>query len=67
MRTAKDILRLLRQAVDGLDQTVVMVTHDPIAASSADAVVFLADGSVVDTMESPAADRVAERMTHLEG
>jgi len=65
-RTSKDILRLLREAVDGLEQTVVMVTHDPIAASYADTVVFLADGAVVDTMPSPSPERVAERMTHLE-
>jgi putative ABC transport system ATP-binding protein len=65
-RTGKDILGLLREAVDGLDQTVVMVTHDPVAASHADAVVFLADGVVVDTMTSPSADQVAERMTNLE-
>jgi putative ABC transport system ATP-binding protein len=43
-----------------------MVTHDPIAASYADAVVFLADGQVVDTMTEPSVARVAERMTHLE-
>ncbi len=65
-RTSKDILRLLREVVDGLEQTVVMVTHDPIAASYADTVVFLADGAVIDTMASPSPDRVAERMTHLE-
>ena len=65
-RTSKDILRLLREVVDGLEQTVVMVTHDPIAASYADTVVFLADGAVVDTMASPSPERVAERMTHLE-
>ena len=47
-RTGKDILSLLREAVDGLDQTVVMVTHDPIAAAYADTVVFLADGQIVD-------------------
>jgi putative ABC transport system ATP-binding protein len=67
LRTGKDILRLLREAVDALGQTVVMVTHDPVAASHADEVVFLADGSVVERMHSPSADRVAERMTHLEG
>ena len=65
-RTSKDILRLLREVVDGLEQMVVMVTHDPIAASYADTVVFLADGAVVDTMASPSPERVAERMTHLE-
>jgi putative ABC transport system ATP-binding protein len=57
----------LREAVNGLEQTVAMVTHDPIAASYADAVVFLADGQVVDTMAAPSAERVAARMTHLEG
>jgi putative ABC transport system ATP-binding protein len=64
-RTGKEILSLLREAVDGLDQTVVMVTHDPNAAASADTVVFLADGQIVDTMPNPTADRVADRMTHL--
>jgi putative ABC transport system ATP-binding protein len=67
MRTGRDILRLLREAVDVLDQTVVMVTHDPVAASHADAVVFLADGVVVDRLATPSAERVAERMTRLEG
>ncbi len=67
LRTGKDILGLLREAVDALGQTVVMVTHDPVAASYADVVVFLADGSVVDRLHSPSANRVAERMTHLEG
>jgi putative ABC transport system ATP-binding protein len=66
MRASREILALLREAVDGLEQTVAMVTHDPIAASYADAVVFLADGQVVDTMTEPSVARVAERMTHLE-
>jgi len=66
-RTARDILELLRDAVDALGQTVVMVTHDPVAASYADTVVFLADGRLVDTVNAPTADRVAARMTHLEG
>src|SRR3954466_5298889 len=65
-RASREILALLREAVDNLEQTVAMVTHDPIAASYADAVVFLADGQVVDTMTGPSAARVAERMTHLE-
>ena len=47
-KTGKDILTLLREAVDGLGQTVVMVTHDPNAAAYADTVVFLADGEIVD-------------------
>jgi putative ABC transport system ATP-binding protein len=45
--TSADVLRLLRHAVDGLGQTIVMVTHEPAAAATADRVVFLADGSVV--------------------
>jgi len=65
-RASREILALLREAVDSLEQTVAMVTHDPIAASYADAVVFLADGQVVDTMTQPSVARVAERMTHLE-
>ena len=65
-RTGKDILSLLREAVDDLNQTVVMVTHDPIAAACADTVVFLADGEIVDTMHSPSPELVADRMTHLE-
>jgi putative ABC transport system ATP-binding protein len=65
-RTGRDILHLLREAVDALDQTVVMVTHDPVAASHADTVVFLADGAVVDRLTSPSAEQVAERMTNLE-
>jgi len=65
-RASREILALLREAVDSLEQTVAMVTHDPIAASYADAVVFRADGQVVDTMTEPSVARVAERMTHLE-
>jgi putative ABC transport system ATP-binding protein len=66
MRTGKEVLALLRQAVDDLNQTVIMVTHDPTAAAQADTVVFLADGAIVDTMDGPSSDRVAERMTRLE-
>jgi putative ABC transport system ATP-binding protein len=62
LRTAQGILGLLRELVG---QTIVMVTHDPVAASYADAVVFLADGRVVDTMAAPTAERVADRMTRL--
>lgn len=64
-RTALEILRLLRQAVRTSGQTVVMVTHDPVAASHADRVVFLADGQVAGELAAPTADDVAERMTHL--
>jgi putative ABC transport system ATP-binding protein len=51
--------------VDGLGQTVVMVTHDPVAASYADTVLFLADGRIVDSMTTPTAGDVADRMTRL--
>ena len=56
------MLQFLRSAVDDLGQTVVMVTHDPLAAGYADEVVFLADGRVVDRMPSPTTARVLERM-----
>ncbi len=64
-RAAAEILGFLRHAVDELDQTVVMVTHDPIAASYADAVVFLADGSIVDRMAQPTAQTVLDRVKSL--
>jgi energy-coupling factor transporter ATP-binding protein EcfA2 len=57
-----DILQFMRTAVDDLGQTNAMVTHDPIAASVADRVVFLADGKIVDEMLEPSADRVLDRM-----
>ncbi|WP_329088587.1 ABC transporter ATP-binding protein [Streptosporangium sp. NBC_01469] len=63
--TARDVLTLLREVVDGMGQTVVMVTHDPVAASYADTVLFLADGRIVDIVKAPTAERVAERMTRL--
>jgi putative ABC transport system ATP-binding protein len=61
-RSGAEILGLMRRAVDDLAQTIVMVTHDPTAAAHADRVVFLADGRVVDGMETPTAERVLERM-----
>ncbi|HEX5586998.1 MAG TPA: ABC transporter ATP-binding protein [Acidimicrobiia bacterium] len=61
-RSGSDILQFMRTAVDDLGQTTVMVTHDPIAASVADRVVFLADGTIVDEMLEPSADRVLDRM-----
>jgi putative ABC transport system ATP-binding protein len=63
--TSREVLGLLREIVDATSQTVVMVTHDPTAAVSADRVVFLADGRVAGTLEAPSADAVAERMAHL--
>jgi putative ABC transport system ATP-binding protein len=64
-RTSREVLTLLREIVDATGQTIVLVTHDPMAAAHADRVVFLADGRVAGTLESPSADAVAERMAHL--
>jgi putative ABC transport system ATP-binding protein len=64
-RTSTELLRFLRAAVDDLGQTVVMVTHDPVAASYADRVVFLADGRVVDELAGPSRDSVLETMKRL--
>ena len=61
-RSGADVLAFLRHSVRTLGQTVVMVTHDPVAASYADRVLFLADGRIVDTMNDPTAERVLERM-----
>jgi putative ABC transport system ATP-binding protein len=56
------VLGLLRNAVDDLQQSVIMVTHDPMAAGYADSVVCLADGRVTDTMRSPTAVQLLDRM-----
>jgi putative ABC transport system ATP-binding protein len=61
-RAGADVLEFLRKAVNDMGQTIVMVTHDPVAASYADRIVFLADGRIVDEMREPTADRVLERM-----
>ncbi|MEU2789312.1 ABC transporter ATP-binding protein [Streptomyces sp. NPDC007100] len=61
-RSGAEVLGFLRNSVRELGQTVVMVTHDPVAAAYADRVVFLADGRIVDDMADPTADRVLERM-----
>jgi putative ABC transport system ATP-binding protein len=63
--SARQVLGLLRESVRAAGQTVVMVTHDPLAASYADRVVFLADGQVVGQLQHPTADIVAERMLGL--
>jgi putative ABC transport system ATP-binding protein len=65
--TGAEILSFLRSSVDELDQTVVMVTHDPSAAAYAHRVVFLADGRIVDEMRDPTADRVLDRMKQFRG
>ncbi|RKN10220.1 ABC transporter ATP-binding protein [Streptomyces radicis] len=65
MRSARDVLRLLRESVQEHGRTVVMVTHDPVAASYADWVLFLADGRLAGDMYAPTVDAVAERLAHL--
>ncbi len=64
-RAGAEILSFMRQAVDDLGQTIVMVTHDPIGAGYADRVVFLADGRIVDEMAGPTADSVLDRMKRI--
>jgi putative ABC transport system ATP-binding protein len=64
-KTARQVLGLLRHVVTNMGQTVLMVTHDPIAASYADSVVFLADGQFAGEMHRPTPEAIAERMTHL--
>jgi putative ABC transport system ATP-binding protein len=66
-RASEEILAFMRQAVDDLGQTIVMVTHDPNAAAFADRVVFLADGKIVDELSGPTADTVLDRMKRLGG
>ncbi len=61
-QASAEVLQFLRRAVDHMGQTIVMVTHDPRAASYADRIVFLADGRIVDEMESPTTERVLHRM-----
>jgi putative ABC transport system ATP-binding protein len=63
--TGREVLVLLREVVDENGHTVVMVTHDPVAAAYADRVILLADGQVAGTLEAPSADQVAERLAHL--
>ncbi|MGW3245724.1 ABC transporter ATP-binding protein [Streptomyces sp. NPDC001070] len=61
-RSGGEVLRLLGRAVHGMGGTVVMVTHDPVAAAHADEVVFLADGRLEDRMADPTAEKVLDRM-----
>ncbi|WP_246338802.1 ABC transporter ATP-binding protein [Streptomyces lunaelactis] len=66
-RAGAEVLSFLREAVDRLEQTVVMVTHDPGAAGHSDQVLFLADGRIVDLMQDPTAETVLDRMRLLSG
>jgi putative ABC transport system ATP-binding protein len=65
-RSGAEVLGFLRNSVRELGQTVVMVTHDPVAAAYADRVVFLADGRIVDEVYGPTADAVLDRMKQFD-
>ena len=65
LRTAREVLGAAARPVDGVGQTVVMVTHDPAAAARADRVLVMADGRVAGELHAPTAEQVAERMTGL--
>ncbi len=64
-KASAELLEFLRRAVREFGQTIVMVTHDPMAASYADRVVFLEDGKVIDEMQGPTAESVLDRMKSL--
>jgi putative ABC transport system ATP-binding protein len=66
-RASAEILAFLRRSVDEFGQSVVIVTHDPVAAGYADRALFLADGRVVDEMQAPSAEAVLDRMKSFEG
>jgi putative ABC transport system ATP-binding protein len=66
-RAGAEILEFMRRAVRDLAQTIVMVTHDPVAAAYADRVVFLADGRIVGELAGPTAETVIDRMKQLGG
>jgi putative ABC transport system ATP-binding protein len=66
-RTGAEILSFMRTAVREFGQTIVMVTHDPVAASYADRAVFLADGRIVDDLDEPTADSVIDRIRNIGG
>ena len=65
-RASQELLAFLKAAVMDRGQTIVMVTHDPVGASYADRIVFLADGRIVDEMRDPTAEKVLDRMKSLE-
>jgi putative ABC transport system ATP-binding protein len=65
-RSGAEVLSFLRNSVREMGQTVVMVTHDPVAAAYADLVIFLADGRLVDQIADPTAEKVLERMKGFE-
>jgi putative ABC transport system ATP-binding protein len=64
-QSSGELLDVMRRAADDFGQTIVMVTHEPTAASRADRVIFLADGHIVDRMEAPTADSILDHMKTL--
>ena len=65
-KSGTELLRFMRQAVEDYGQTIVMVTHDPLAAAHSDRVVFLEDGRIAGDMPDPTADRILDRIKTLE-
>ncbi|MEC9033891.1 MAG: ABC transporter ATP-binding protein [Actinomycetota bacterium] len=65
--TGNEVLDFLRSAVDDLNQTLVMVTHDAAAASRADRVLFLADGKIVEELSSPSSEEIFDTLKRLDG
>jgi putative ABC transport system ATP-binding protein len=65
-KSGTEVLQFMRMSVDDLGQTLVMVTHDPVAASYADRVLFLADGRLVDELRTPTAEGVLDHLKTLE-
>jgi putative ABC transport system ATP-binding protein len=65
-RSGAEVLAFLRRSVDEFGQTIVMVTHDPVAAAYTDRVVFLADGEIVDELHAPTREDVLRSMGRLE-
>ena len=60
--SSADVLAFLRRSVDEFDQTIVMVTHDPVAASHTDRVLILRDGQIVDELWHPSREAILEAM-----
>jgi putative ABC transport system ATP-binding protein len=66
-KSGTQLLQFMKQAVQDYGQTIVMVTHDPLAAAHSDRVVFLEDGRIAGDMIDPTADRILDRIRNLEG
>ena len=66
-KSGAELLDFMRTAVDEFGQTIVMVTHDPVAASYADRIIFLDDGRIVSEMQDPTAESILDRLKELGG